>query len=75
MKLILIQHIRLFLLPLCQVAGEVLAKADDTPVLSIVDSSESISMGQVHLSTKKTKGHLYTLPSIYFIFLCQMNAD
>lgn len=53
MKLILMQHIRSDLSPFCQVAGEVLAKADDPPVLSVVDPIESLSMGQGHLSTKK----------------------
>lgn len=38
-----------FLSPFCQVAGEVLAKADDTPVLSVIDPIKSFRMGQGHL--------------------------
>lgn len=40
-------------LPFSQVAGEVLAKADYTPVLSIIDSLKSFFVGQVHLQIKK----------------------
>lgn len=40
-------------LPFSKVAGEVLAKADYTPVLSIIDSLKSFFVGQVHLQIKK----------------------
>ncbi len=55
-----------FLSPFCQVAGEVLAKADDTPVLSIIDPIESICMGQGHLW--KYKEHLFYIIHYIFIF-------
>ncbi len=35
--------------PFREVACEVLAKADDTPILCIIGPIESILMGQVHL--------------------------
>lgn len=35
--------------PFCQVAGEVLAEADDAPVLCIVDPFKSILVRQGHL--------------------------
>lgn len=43
----------LLLSPFRQVAGEVLAKADDAPVLSVIDPIEGFGMGQVHLSILK----------------------
>lgn len=40
--------------PFCQVAGEVAAKADDTPVFSVIDPVKRILMGQVHLWMERT---------------------
>lgn len=40
--------------PFCQVAGEVAAKADDTPVLSVIDPVKRLLMGQGHLRMERT---------------------
>lgn len=40
--------------PFCQVAGEVAAKADDTPVFSVIDPVKRILMGQGHLWMERT---------------------
>lgn len=40
--------------PFCQVAGEVAAKADDTPVFSVIDTIKRILMGQGHLWMERT---------------------
>lgn len=59
-------------LPFSQVAGEVLAKADYTPVLSIIDSLKSFFVGQVHLQIKKKKQVQFILcPKFHF----QMQMD
>lgn len=41
--------------PFSQVAGEVLSKADDTPVLSFVDPLKSLAVGQRHLDGKSKR--------------------
>lgn len=40
--------------PFCQIAGEVAAKADDTPVFSVIDPVKRILMGQGHLWMERT---------------------
>lgn len=44
--------------PFCQVAGEVAAKADDTPVFSVIDPVKRILMGQGHLWMERTNAVL-----------------
>lgn len=56
-------------LPFSQVAGEVLAKADYTPVLSIIDSLKSFFVGQVHLQIKK-RSRFNSFYVLSFIFKC-----
>ena len=45
-----------FLSPFSQVAGEVLPKADDAPVLSFIDPLKSLVVGQGHLHVKNKRG-------------------
>lgn len=55
------QSVMLCLLPFSQVAGEVLAKADYTPVLPIIDSLKSFFVGQVYLQIKKEAGSIHSM--------------
>lgn len=57
--------------PFCQVAGEVVAEADDTPVFSIIDPIESILMGQGHLwiCTYKEQTFFFMYHALYFNLL------
>lgn len=54
------QSMMLCLLPLNQVAGEILAKGDYTPVLSIIDPLKSFLVGQAHLQIKRNRFNIYT---------------
>lgn len=67
-----VQSVMLCPLPFSQVAGEVLAKANYTPVLSIIDSLKSFFVGQVHLQIKKEKQVQFIL---CFKFCFQMRID
>lgn len=53
------QSMMLCLLPFNQVAGEVLAKGDYTPVLSIIDPLKSFLVGQAHLQIKRNRFNIY----------------